>query len=564
LNSDKLKIPVRLTRAEVGLIWKGLNHIACAYAHRESTGEEVYGYPSKIFPLAKGADRGSFSPAMMNRVLQVHAKLNPKKTTGGTIQLDSFELRALAFSARLTLQIQRDLAHKTRKTSLRETTEAGVDPKSIRKLKQAIGKTIKFLEVVMKRAKRLFVSQRSNQNFKEESAEWRAHLRWMQLHLAFFKRIRVGSPNTRRMQRKNIDQLVSMAKKEIAAVGYEMPEDKRIRNAVRLFISECRRGRVGYRHYRYLLNRRDEPDARSELLLHLAPRLGFNGGGMRQNRGKATRAEHKRAAKNPETKRKIEELRDNFKENWSQDERREHMNTLLTVPGISIRGLADDTGIPESTLRSYVDPNLSTRGARSTAERAKAPLVPGKPATSTTPSQPVTVQKKVSKKLVSPSRNLKLPPRPEPREAQIRRFANLLIDFYQARGTPLGFKYPSEINNVLYYLQSFLEQPAQTDKEPGPFPETEEERMRFFGATNMGAVGDDLCKRLAFGTRDIFWRLTKDERIWKGTVNELDKICKEANQQRDSEQNSKRTAQPGFRVAQISQVRGGRWTPQGR
>ncbi|MGC2614816.1 MAG: hypothetical protein WA354_12360, partial [Terracidiphilus sp.] len=122
----------------------------------------------------------------------------------------------------------------------------------------------------MKRATRKFLKYGSSGEFKALSKEWRAHLLWMQYHLAYFKPFRPVGPAIRRMQRMQIDLLVAMAKKAIDAQKRPNPNDKLLRDVIRRFIRDCHRGRVRDRNFLYMLRNRESPIAQAELLEYVA------------------------------------------------------------------------------------------------------------------------------------------------------------------------------------------------------------------------------------------------------------------------------------------------------
>ncbi len=296
-----IEIPVRLNKSQTALIWTGLNHIVLSYAMRERTGQADSSYPFRVRPLPRDFNTGIYSPSMMNRTIALCALLKPKRSSGGLFDLDSFQLRAAAFSARVTLKIQRYLAStkNARKSSLETRRREGIDPKSIERLGLKTKRVIKYLERQMKRAERRFVSSRSRSEFKASSEEWRAHLRWMQFRLAYFTPL--PGPGIRKMQRNIIDLLVAMAKKAIAVEGLEVPNDKLVRVIIRRFIHDCHRGRIGYKNFVYMLHRQQSPIAQFELFEYIAPRVGLEKQ-MGKNRGIATKIAHEEAAAKPKVK----------------------------------------------------------------------------------------------------------------------------------------------------------------------------------------------------------------------------------------------------------------------
>ena len=60
-------------------------------------------YPFAIRPLPPELDSGTFSARMMDRITNLWIKIKPIRTTGGTVGLDEFELRAAIFSVRTTV-----------------------------------------------------------------------------------------------------------------------------------------------------------------------------------------------------------------------------------------------------------------------------------------------------------------------------------------------------------------------------------------------------------------------------------------------------------------------------
>ena len=189
-------------------------------------------------------------------------------------RLDSFELRGAAFAARVTLKIRRFEANKIRSSSPQIRNRQGLNPNAVKKLALRLKRCLRFLEREMKRAARQFFKDSTIREFKALSTEWRAHLRWMKYHLAYFKPFRPVGPGIRRMQRKRIDLLVAMAKKAIEAEKRQIPNDKLVRGVIRRFIRDCRRGRVVDHNFLYMLKNQQSPMAQAELLEYVAPRLG--------------------------------------------------------------------------------------------------------------------------------------------------------------------------------------------------------------------------------------------------------------------------------------------------
>jgi hypothetical protein len=92
--TSSTEIMRRLTRAQSILIWKGLDCIVRAFQTRTLAGQAPTSFPFGIQQLPVGFDSGTFSPTMMDRIIRLRAKLEPKIKTGGRIRMDAFEARA--------------------------------------------------------------------------------------------------------------------------------------------------------------------------------------------------------------------------------------------------------------------------------------------------------------------------------------------------------------------------------------------------------------------------------------------------------------------------------------
>jgi hypothetical protein len=357
----------------MSIIWPGLDHIVRAFLTREMAGESLTAYPFRIQPLPPGFDSGNFSPSMADRIRRLWAKLQPLLKTGGRVRMDSFELRAAVLSARITLTLERVLVRKARKRGTRTKVRLPPSKKAMQKLEQRKRSVIETLERYMKRANRRFLAQASRNEFKALSKEWQSHLRWIRFHLAYFKPFRPSGPGLRKRQRETIDRLVKMATLAIEDQGFELPDPGELRHVIRLFVRYSRRGRRDLKHHRYMLANKDRFFARDELFRFLKPRLEF-GGDVKKSGGKTSRIAHRLVALRPEVDVLIKEIRKNW-DDWTSDERTEHLS-VLTSKGCTIRGLATDLGIPESTLRRYSKPStsrLEKSDPRSDAPAQKSP-----------------------------------------------------------------------------------------------------------------------------------------------------------------------------------------------
>ena len=278
---------------------------------------------------------------------------------------------------------------------------------------------------------------------------------------------------------------------------------------------------------------------------------------MQRNRGKATRSAHAVAATKPHVKALIEELAKNF-EDWPSAVRRKKINTLLAIEDISIRGLAGDTKINNSTLRYY----------RDTSPRAKQVELPRKQTSLAKPSvqiagapRPSVVEQKASAPKVAPLRKVDLPPRPERmiqrqvRQAEHRELAKLLLEFLETQGTPLGFRYPSDIHVVLSDLRSLMNDlPDSPNLDMGSIPMSDE-RSELFDEISMGAGDCDRSYRLAVGLRNLMKQLGGNRSTWENALSEVRGMSEDVARQSTLQQpTSLPGEQPIKRTAEI------RWT----
>lgn len=266
-------IEVRLSKAQIAVIWPGLNYIVGAYMVRESGGQTGTSYLFQLQPLPPGFDSGTFSQSMMNRLGWLCVKLEAMRVTGGRVRLDAFELRGAAFSARTSIKVERIKIRGARKRgaeSKRIPVSAGRPVRRISRDKKAV---IKYLENCMKRAVRQFRKTAGSRQYKESSKEWQSHLQWVKYRLAYFKPYRRPGLGARGLQILCVNELVKMAEDAIRIRGYKMPAAESLRHVIRQFIAYSRRGRIGQYNHVYMLRKSKSPLAKATLFEFIEPRL---------------------------------------------------------------------------------------------------------------------------------------------------------------------------------------------------------------------------------------------------------------------------------------------------
>jgi hypothetical protein len=230
---------------------------------------------------------------MMARIDRLWTVLSTKLETGGRLRLGLFEIRAAIFSTRMTVTTQR-FKNRTRFEEARRNIRKLPSHAKIRRrtetaaleslsqqansefeaMEQKTSKLLGTLERLAKRATRRYSADRSKEELRELSREWRAHLRWIRYNLAYFKPFRPVSPEYRRMQWKRLDELVKMAKKEIVRRRVSMPDERELRKIARAYMRSCKQGHQGKFDFIYMLNNLEKPIAQARLFEFFAPRMG--------------------------------------------------------------------------------------------------------------------------------------------------------------------------------------------------------------------------------------------------------------------------------------------------
>ena len=267
-------ITVEFSKGQIALIWPGLAYIVGAYQMRLQGGTTPTSYPFVMYPPPPGFDSGIFSQPMMDRIISLHRALQPKKNAGGRFQLDSFELRAAAFSARTALRLRRDRARKGRKARTRSQYGSSSEKRAIARQALLTGRLIPILERYMKRASRRFISTASGNEFRKLSKEWQSHLRWIQFRLSYFTPMsKFFGVSMRKRYQEHIELLVKMAKDAILIRRYRLPSAPSLRHAIRRFLADSRRGRIGTYNHVYMIDHTASAVAKAKLFEYIEPRL---------------------------------------------------------------------------------------------------------------------------------------------------------------------------------------------------------------------------------------------------------------------------------------------------
>lgn len=192
----------------------------------------------------------------MARIVALWKRLNPKAKVGGRVAMDAIELRATIFSIRAYVDSIRGRRHSRRRSSSKVKSLLLLDDESYDKLKVRSKRIIVTLERHLKRANRALQRSIPQSSFAALMRAWKAHLRWMRLHIAYFKPPPRVVRGRKLQQQRALDELMEMAEQAIRHEGFRPPDSKELRRMMRPYASSARRGREGEYSVPYTLKRK--------------------------------------------------------------------------------------------------------------------------------------------------------------------------------------------------------------------------------------------------------------------------------------------------------------------
>jgi hypothetical protein len=247
-------IRFRLSAAQMSVISPGLDLLFQSYAARQHKGGIRYEYPFRIYPPPGGFYRGEFDQNLRDNILDLWKRLRPKMKAGGRVQMNTIELRATIFAIRANIDFARKSRHDLRRLDPETKARFLLDDESYDQLKIKSQRVICSLECHMKRANRLLLKSVTQEQYKVLMNAWTAHLRWMRLHIAYFKPLPKVIRGRRIRQQHDLDDLTQMALRGLQKEGYVPPDLKELRRMMRLYVRSARRGREGDWTPRFLLS----------------------------------------------------------------------------------------------------------------------------------------------------------------------------------------------------------------------------------------------------------------------------------------------------------------------
>jgi len=194
----------------------------------------------------------------MEKTLALREISKTKSQKSRWVKMDTFQLRAAIFAIRANVEYVRLLRRQQKRMPPEDKVRLRIDDKSIAQLKAKSHRVVRSLERHMKRADRTLIAAIGKEEYSALTIAWKAHLRWMRLHIAYCKPWGKPILGLRKRQQQSLDGLMEMAKRGLRNSGYQPPEDKELRRIIRLYARYARDGRQGNWTIRFLLDKKTD------------------------------------------------------------------------------------------------------------------------------------------------------------------------------------------------------------------------------------------------------------------------------------------------------------------
>ena len=270
---NRSTVSVRLSKAQLDVIAPGLEQLVGSYRVHEEKGTSPFAYPFRIYPPPRGFDRGTFDKDIMEKILSLAGTVKAIRNRGRGTEIDTLQLRATAFAIRTHIDFVRSVRRQQRGRASEVKVALHVDGKSVAQLKTKAKAVIHALERHQKRANRALIREVGKKQYIERMLAWKAHLRWMRLHIAYYKSWARPVHGRRKRQQRDLDELAEMAELAVRGEDHRAPGKKRLRNLMRLYARYSRSGRQGYWSVRSLLENKDTYRAQWMLAQFVIKRL---------------------------------------------------------------------------------------------------------------------------------------------------------------------------------------------------------------------------------------------------------------------------------------------------
>jgi hypothetical protein len=260
------QVRFRLSKRELAILAPAIELLFLSHQARKQKGTSPLAYPFSIFPPPRGFDRGLYNQTFMDNIIALQETIGANFENSRQLKMDAFDLRAAIFAVRANVDYGRLLRRQERlKRSMEKVrlqligkARLPLDGISIAQLKVKSHRVVRSLERHMKRANRALIKAIGREQYSALTNAWKAHLRWMRLHIAYCKPWSKPIPGLRKRQQQDLDDLMAMAKRGLRNAGYRSPEEKELRHIMRLYARYARAGQQGRWTIRFLLAKRND------------------------------------------------------------------------------------------------------------------------------------------------------------------------------------------------------------------------------------------------------------------------------------------------------------------
>lgn len=261
-----------LTPRQIRLMWPGLHLVTANFIIFQKKSISFH-TPLDFAGMLHNSDQGEWSQELMDRMLAFGREIEKKSESGGYVRMDFLDLRVAIFAARTSIRVLRQRAWSWRKWDKASKAKFSLDQASIADLKSKTKVLIRTLELHLKRATRLFLRAHSRAEFERKAHEWARFLRWVKYHLTFFAKEPARQPGLRKYYQTMIDHICGIAGGVLLNDGYEQPDARALRRAVRTYVHYARRERASWWDFSTLLRFPGDFAARYRLLEFLEKHL---------------------------------------------------------------------------------------------------------------------------------------------------------------------------------------------------------------------------------------------------------------------------------------------------
>ena len=238
-------VPLRLEKAQMKILIPAGELLASSYRKHLKNGSSPFTYPFRTYPPPPDFDRGRLDQNIMDRIVTLTGALKANGACRTQIHMDTFEIRGAVFAIRTYIDFKRAFIRQQR-TFYRLKPKQRIQRDYLAQLRVKSRRVIQSLERDIKRANRALQKNIGKRQYEVLLAGWKAHLRWMRLHLAYYKPLGTPLQGRRIRQQRDLDELMEMARHGVHDEGYRQPSGKHLRHLMRLYVRYARDGRRGY------------------------------------------------------------------------------------------------------------------------------------------------------------------------------------------------------------------------------------------------------------------------------------------------------------------------------